>query len=483
MTDWPDGLDLEGLDQILENRAADPPGAMKWARWHREWLADDSLNKLALTANQVGKTTCTAADIVMEIRGTNPYRARRWTGPINVIMVGESIEQMSMEGGPLEKLWEMIPKDEIDPRVTFERGFGIRGLKYPALPFIRGPGAGSVIRIRTYGQSDQSFAGATVHVVWCDEPAPESVYTELVPRLLHHRGRFIITFTPTLNMPDQGWLKKLVDDGVFRCHHVPFTEEATWLEGYARPLIPQAQIDAFARSIPEIQRGMRLMADWEPVVTGSFLKGFNRVTCVGPFVGPRAVPAGSKIVVGIDHGLKAGKQRAMLLYASQYDDLQRARVWWVDECGSDDYTSPKRDAQAILEMLKRNGLEYVDVDEWIGDVQTGDGRLVKAKTNGDLRRALLTELEISPTDERALWIHTPNKFTTSMYYGLHNMDDLFGSGRAFVSPACQRFIKACENFRGKRDDPLKDILDAGRYAFERAVSLKRSAPFRIEVKA
>jgi hypothetical protein len=33
----------------------------------------------------------------------------------------------------------------------------------------------------------------------------------------------------------------------------------------------------------------------------------------------------------------------------------------------------------------------------------------------------------------------------------------------------ERFIRACEVFRGAKDDPVKDILDAGRYAIERVV--------------
>jgi phage terminase large subunit-like protein len=163
--------------------------------WQAAYLADPAAFRLVRACNQVGKTTTVCDEIVDLIRGEH-VRPRPWTGPINVTLISESIEQMAQEGAILEKLWEVLPKHELDPDVWFERGRGLRGVKYPAIRFVSGPGAGSVIRLRTYNQGPEALAGSTIHAVYCDEPCPENVYSELAPRLLRHHGWFTITFTP-----------------------------------------------------------------------------------------------------------------------------------------------------------------------------------------------------------------------------------------------------------------------------------------------
>jgi phage terminase large subunit-like protein len=478
--------DLDGIDALIMNQDRDPASGLRWSEWQRRWLQSGAACKLALTANQVGKTTCQAADLVMEIRGNHPYRPRQWEGPLNIIMVGESIQQLSQPGGPLDKLWGLLPKDEIDPGTRFVRGKGIRGVKDPIIAFVKGPGAGTIISVRTYAQQASTIAGSTVHIVWCDEPPNETTYAELVPRLLHHRGRFVITFTPTLGMPDQTWLRAMVECSppIFEIHHVPISEAATWLEGYARPLMPQEVIDKFERDTPEIERGMRLRAEWEPVIKGAAIRGFSEASHVGAFVGEHALPRDgqTRIIVCIDHGLKAGKQRAMLLYCWNGNDQARARFWWADECGQEESTTSRQDATNILEMLDRNGLKYTHVDDWVGDVQTGDPRVVRTKTNGTLRRALCDLLGTNATDAEMLRIKLPNKYKGSMYTGCDVMSKVFGSGRGRVAPRCVDFIAALKRFQFKTDDPCKDILDAGRYGMELGLDLKKTQPFRINVK-
>jgi len=53
--------------------------------------------------------------------------------------------------------------------------------------------------------------------------------------------------------------------------------------------------------------------------------------------------------------------------------------------------------------------------------------------------------------------------------GLRLINVLSARRDLVVHPRAERFIRACEVFRGAKDDPVKDILDAGRYAIERVV--------------
>ena len=447
--------------QLVER---DPLAWASWSPWQRGVLEDGSTCRLIRAANQVGKTTVLVADLLHEIRGTNPYRPRRHAGPINVMLVSESLEQMAQPGAILEKLWDILPKHEIDPKIYFVQGEGVRGAKIPAIRFVKGPGAGSVISLRTYRQDPQTLAGATIHAVYCDEPSPARAYGELQPRLLRHNGTFTIAFTPTLNMPDQGWLRELVDGGVFSEHYAAMTPENAWPEGYARPFLTAERIETAIKAWPEVEVPMRVKAAWEPVIKDRYLTAFTD-NATQPFE-LRDLPADCQIVVGIDHGIVIGKQWAVLLAVSG-GSTDSPRYWFIAEAGGQEVSSPEIDAKAILDMLASVGLKYEHVDEWIGDRDTGDGRHMKSKSNAILRAQLWYQAGISSNDKRARVIQTPVKGSGSVWYGLGLLNAAFAEGRAVIHPRCNALVEAVRRFKGDSRDPHKDVLDAARYALEK----------------
>lgn len=457
---------LEALSWAEHAAQIDPASSHAWAPWQKRFLGDRSTRRVLRAANRIGKTFVLAADIAHDIRGTNPYRPRRRAGPSNALFVGESIQQMSRPGGPIETIWHMLPRHEIDPAVRYVRGKGLRGLKDPAIPIVRGPGAGSVIMFGTYRQSAAVYAGFSADRVDCDEPTPEHIYAELSPRIFDRGGTFTIGFTPVIGMPDQTWLRKLVDGGIFHEHWIPLEEEAFRLEGHAVPRISQARIDELIAGWPEIERGLRARAEWEAVILDRYLSAFQAGKAVRPFY----PPAGATVIVGIDHGLKPGKQAAVLVVVENRESRERARVWFLDEVQGTGQSTPTDDARAILAMLDRHGLTYDDVDEWVGDRSTGDGLILHSKSNGDLRKAIAIELGRGSKDARLKWINTPSKWHGSVEHGLFLLNAMFGEGRAIVHPRCKRFAEACEKFRGGKYDEHKDVLDAGRYAVERALA-------------
>lgn len=479
---------LDALADAAQLALDDPLAGACWSPWQRRFLADVSAFRLARACNQVGKTEVTASDLVMEILGTNPYRPRRFSGPINSVLAGESIEQLSQAGGPLEKLWSKIPQGMIDPAITFERGRGLRGTKTPVIPFVYGPGAGSVIQIRTYKQSAQSYAGMTIHDARGDEPMPERIYGELRPRLLRHNGALTLTFTPTLNMPDQTWLRKLTEAGQVSEHHVTMRPENAWPEGYAAPFLTQAMIDDFVAGLPEVERAMRVEASWDPVVSDRYLTNFS-LSNVRSFSwhDVTAVSPDALIVVGIDHGLKPGKQAAVLV-AVAHADTDTPRIWFVDEATEKgEITSTERDAANILAMLARRGLKYEHVDEWVGDRSTGDGRWMHAKTNAALKSYFA---KLASIDGKPKWIHTPHKYSGSEWDGLNTINSALGRRHpspgdpdsdmpgCVVHPRCERLIAAMQRYRGDKRDPLKDVMDAARYAVERATGNRKVTTLR-----
>jgi phage terminase large subunit-like protein len=419
--------------------------------------------------NRLGKSFAAAWEIVHRCRGTHPY-LRTHRAPIKVLCVSYSLEQMEPLMGAL---WSLLPKREIDPRNGYDPGRGITG-KPPRIQFTSGPGKGSVITFATYKAGSQKVAGGAYHFIVCDEPPTEAMYGELKPRVLTTRGTFRLFFTPTPDSPNLKWLRELVDNETVAEHNFGLNEANTWQRGAPQPLLRQAEIDSEVATWLAVEREMRLNGAWEPVVTGRWLTQFGDDN-VQPFgVGDDAL-RNAFLIVGVDHGSQAGKQAAMLL-AIQDRDTPNARVWWIDEVVSDGFTNPEQDAGAVLSMLRRRGLQYDDVDEWVGDRPTGDSRYLSSKTNKDLRIQLA--LQLGRRFEQLETIHHPQKWAGSVTHGLRVLNGLFGSyvsdgvPRGIVHPRCVQFKAFCERFQGDSRDPLKDVGDAGRYPVERAVKLK-----------
>ena len=119
----------------------------------------------------IGKSLLLALHAIHTARGTHPYRQVAPV-PVRILVVGESWEQMD---GLLELLWALLPKHEIDPKVSYTSGAGFAGYKRPHVRFVAGPGAGSVIYFATYRQGSRRIAGGKYHLIILDEPPPAPV--------------------------------------------------------------------------------------------------------------------------------------------------------------------------------------------------------------------------------------------------------------------------------------------------------------------
>ena len=413
--------------------------------------------------NQLGKSTALAAIVVDFIRGRVPWRRKR--GPVTVVVIGVSHEQMY----PLhDKIWKALPKDEIES-LGFEPGRGIRG-KPPRVSFTSGPGAGSLILFRTYQQSTQILAGLTASLVICDEPCPERVYGEILPRLMRHRGHLRIGFTPTPDAPPLGWLREKIDAGAVSEHNYGLAAANCWPAGAPAPWISQGEIEQYAASLLPVERKMRMFGDWEPVTEGAWLGNFVD----GQHVAPLDVSDlhGWKLAVGIDHGTAPNKEAAILC-AYTDETTGRPRIAFLDELNWRGEITPEIVARDILDMLGRHGLQYSDVDLWVGDRATGENKRHVRISNSEIRSELAYAMGVAY--RKTAYIKTPKKSRGSVLAGLRMMNNLMGAERSTdgvahlrISPRCKVLIEAFRRFRGDRRDPLKDVLDAARYVAETA---------------
>lgn len=377
-----------------------------------------------------------------------------------MVCISVSYEQMI----PLmKKIWDLAPKNEIDPRNGFEPGRGIIG-KPPRIVYTSGPGKGSVISFATYSAGARRIAGNTLDYLGCDEPPDEEIYGEALPRVMRQRGLIRVTMTPTPDMPDQTWLLERVKAGLTREVNFGTEEKYCWPAGYPQPWIRQSEIDVYARSLLPHEREMRLKGAWYALTTGRWLEHFDTKN-IGTF--SLSDLAGWYLGIGMDHGTPGGKQTAVLI-AAKDRATDRPKVRVMDERVNEGLTKPEDDAASVLDMIVSNGLRYDDVDFFVGDVPTESKLHSIRKSNLEIRREIAKQL--GRRVENTKDIPTPRKFSDSLRHGIRLMDTLCDRGDLIVHERCKAFQEACWNFKGDPKDPVKDVLDGGRYPIERAIT-------------
>jgi hypothetical protein len=103
---------------------------------------------------------------------------------------------------------------------------------------------------------------------------------------------------------------------------------------------------------------------------------------------------------------------------------------------------------------------------------------LKAKSNAELRVQLMHQAGVTSRDPRAKLISTPIKGAGSVWYGLGLINAALSDGRMVIDPRCRQIVEACQKFKGDSRDPVKDVLDAARYAIERGTRRRQTLNVR-----
>ena len=448
---------MRAMEASDARRQADPLRNVRLTDPQLTFLSDTRRKLLWRGGNSIGKTFAHVLHVVHTARGTHPWQSIA-RGPKQLMLAGYSFAQMD----PLcRALWAILPKDEIDPRVEYVPRQGFRGFKEPVIPFIRGPGAGSVIAFATYKQGSGRIMGDQLHYFGMDEPPPSGVWGEAQPRLNRHHGQARVTMTPTPESPPLEYMRKIVEEGRLAELQTTLNVAAVTRRGglVEAPWMSEAEIEEALADYLDDELPMRRDGAWDALVSGRWLSAVTDATVID--VLPEA---GWYVAVGIDHGAKAGRQYATLVLASPDGD----EIVIADEAHADGVTTTREDAQAVLQMLQRNGIAWHQVDHWRGDRRHAGDFWGNEKTNRELSREICDEIGIRQREagERGLRIRTPRKYSGSVRFGFRLINSLAKAERLKVHRRCEGFRAGAKGWVGRPEDPLKDPLDAARYAIE-----------------
>jgi hypothetical protein len=441
-----------------------------WTRPQRDFFASDYRLTVWRGANGIGKSQGMAGLCKKALGGELHWQR---PGPQTVILTGNTWTQL---GSTLKYLWQWIDRRWFRKKIEYQGG-GLKGQKLAVYDIVSGPAKGGEFRLGTFRA--ENLAGPRADVVVADEPLPENVYNELWPRLLGRDGRMYMGFTVTLGTAGRTrYLWEMVDNTALP--HVgelvtPLSLDAVTPRGSPVAELPWMSL----REIQQFEAGLsRLEVDMRMGRTRAPAFGEAYFSAWGPhLVGDCDVAPRARLSVGVDHGSRPGKQRAVLV--AVHGQGLAARVWVLGEYKASGRSTDQDDARGILDMIakagERAGVELGprNVDQWVGDrAHHGDRRGGK-KSNRRLLRAMAAEMGLD-TSQRG-WtdklppkmrhMQVPYKADGSHWDGMEVLHRLMVGERPRIrfAPDTMFLQQDIEEWDGSLAADQKDGIDALRY--------------------
>lgn len=473
---------------LKQQSIRDPLKYWRPTRPQKQWISDPAKIKCLAGGNQCGKTAAAMFLLVATCLGRHPT-LKTDPPPIEAWLVTYSHAQSLIIQ---QKLYEMIPKDELDPTTVFVHGKGFKGLT-PVIKFRNK----SFIRVKTAqsGEKGYGLESGSVSLVVIDEPVSAHVFNQCVARTLRGgangtRGTVAISMTPVGNV-DVQYIPDMVAAGKCSLTRAPLTVQDTtpvdWhTDAPLQPLLSQRQIDEVSSSYLEIDRHQRITGSFEVARQGIVFTSF-KTEMISSAPVPRSSLPHLQFCIGIDHGSQPNSQVCVLACIDQ-QEISSPKVWVLDE-----YTSgqapPEHHVRAILEMLRRNGLRPEQVQRW-----TGDGTH-HARRNRDgfkmsnimLMRAFESICQYPP--RQLPWtIRKPVKWRHSVYMTASLIHSCMSRQHFWVHPRCTQLIKSIKNWTmhttqsSRSVDPHGHAIDALRYCIAHALDARPNRATHMQIR-
>lgn len=250
----------------------DPKGRKGPYPWQIEFhnAGARHMERGVLAANQVGKTSCGAAECAMHATGLYPpwFKGRRFDRPTKGIVAAET--NLMLQQAPQTLLFGEV-SSENEQRVVHGTGwipkkcigdYGFLQCGVPnVLSYVRvkhASGGWSEINFRTYDQGATKFQSTTNDYVWLDEePEDFAIYSESLMRIIAKKGLIWMTRTPLFGASQV--IRHFMDGGEGIWFKTVTWDDAPHLDENAKRALlaslPEHERDARAKGIPLLGSG------------------------------------------------------------------------------------------------------------------------------------------------------------------------------------------------------------------------------------
>lgn len=457
--------------ELQTRREARPLDYVRWMRPQARWLALPSRAKILRAGNQIaGKSWAGIADVVWRCLGRHPYLPDLPTPPIEVIVCNlNHTQSLAIQ----QKFHDLLPHGELARGCTYSSSTGWRA-NNPQILFKNK----SRIRFVTDDQGPRAVAGATVDLVWVDEPCSPEMLRELRQRLTARAGTLLMTLTP-INGPVVH-IEEAIEKGEIVEIHAPLCLDTLTYAGSDElrtlpdgTVCDQTWIDARWASEPAMWAPIVLDGEWRSTAVGSY---FSPVWDAATHVSDRArldPSAGeSRWHLGIDYATADRPEGLVAVLVQVQQTRHDPRGHPVEHVIVEDLVALPGTAtmamfaQDILVMLSRNGLKWRDLRSVYGDNPV-QGRF-EFKSNLDLSRKIAHELRATQNalSPRILGAKEGVRSSASRDAGCRYLYELMASKRIIIRPRCGPLIEAIEQWDYTSTHRAKDRIDALRYALK-----------------
>jgi len=334
--------------------------------------------RLFMAANRVGKTEGVGAfETSLHLTGRYPdwWKGRRFTRPIAAWAAGQTskttrdIIQFALLGAVPKYGTGLIPSDAIidtTPKAGIPEAVETIYVRHVS-------GGRSEITLKSYDQGTESFYGTKRDLVWLDEEADQSIYTECLTRTLstvpgEPNGIVLFTFTPLWGMTEV--VRQFLEPGASA---TKFVVKATWDD--APHLSPETRAELFA-SIPAYQRDARTKGIPQ-LGSGAIYQFSDADLLVKPFEIPDHWPRAFGLDVGWNRtaaiwGARDNESGVIFLYSEHYhahdephvhSQAIKGRGAWIR--GVIDPASrgrSQKDGTQLLQLYRNEGLNVEAAD-------------------------------------------------------------------------------------------------------------------------
>ncbi len=180
------------FSDALRKTAANPTIFGYRAQPHQiEFHSSQKMGRLFLGGNRAGKTVAGAAEMVMIMTGTHPYKNLKFKPPVRCRAVGVDFDNgvnriMKPEIARWMPTSYLINGSWEDSYEKSSRTLTLTN--------------GSTLEFMSYDQDVDKFAGTSRHAIWFDEEPPEAIFNECLLRLADVGGEWFMTMTPLIDM-------------------------------------------------------------------------------------------------------------------------------------------------------------------------------------------------------------------------------------------------------------------------------------------